>query len=235
MFVLFSQCVLSPLGRITTIPRRCPPLCLHLFAMPDFRALSSQRQRETIQPKDIWTVSKVYKKEGSLLCNCTHGPTKVDVTEVAVTNAVASSFGLWLSVLRGVVKPLMLAQLRDRFPRYLWSSLPQLAKALRTFLASATPDAELLFCSSIAEHMLWEPAESEFRDTVEHDHAAFKLIFSHQKPLSSKPDFKTAAGWLCLCTPYTARGLSTNHWNACGMVLLTLLASLRIPPVIWPS
>ena len=52
-------------------------------------------------------------------------------------------------------------------------------------------------CSSIAEHMLWEPAESEFRDAVEHDLAAFRLI-SHQKPLSPKPDFKMAAGSLCL-------------------------------------
>ena len=101
---------------------------------------------------------------------------------------------LWLSVLRGVVKPLMLMQLRDRFPRYLWSSLPYLAKGLRTFWASATPDAQLLFCSSIAGHMLGEPAISQFRDAMGHDPAAFRLIFSHQKPLSLKPDFKTAAG-----------------------------------------
>ena len=101
---MYAECV-GPASRLY----HAVVFCLQLFAMPNFRALSSERQRETIQPKDIWTVSKVYKKEGSLLFNCTHGPTKVDVTKVAVTDAVASSFGLWLSVLRGVVKPLMLA------------------------------------------------------------------------------------------------------------------------------
>ena len=42
--------------------------------------------------------------------------------------------------------------------------------------------------------MMGEPAISELSDALEHEPAAFRLIFSHQKPLLSKPDFKTAAG-----------------------------------------
>ena len=130
----------------------------------------------------MWVVSKVYKQQGALLCNCMYGPSKTDVTAVPVTDAIVRSFGWWFSVLRATIMPLMLALVKEKFGAYLWMSLAQLTDAIRSHVQAVTPDDEMRFCSQMAEHMASKPAQQEFRDSVEADPDTLREVLSQRRP-----------------------------------------------------
>ena len=74
--------------------------------MCDFKNPSVDRHRSAIKAKNAWAVTRVCKAGVSMKCTVMHGPSKVDVPGVPLTEGLARGFGVWFSVLRGAAKPL---------------------------------------------------------------------------------------------------------------------------------
>ena len=79
-----------------------------------------------IKAANAWAVTPVCKAGASTKCTITHGPSKVDLSGVPLTEGLVRAFGLWFSVPQGAAGPLDRAVLRTAYPISLWVSPKEL-------------------------------------------------------------------------------------------------------------
>ena len=97
--------------------------------MAEFRALSLAEERFHLeaQPPQARRVDRVALVPGVFLATVQHGPTATKVVGVPLTDALARTLGIQLSILTGKVNTAERAVLGTRWPKVLWMFVPDMA------------------------------------------------------------------------------------------------------------
>ena len=69
----------------------------------EFVILAPKRQRASVDPTSTGYFTTIYHSDGDLKAVVTHWPSKVEVSEVSMTNSLATCFGMFASLMRASI------------------------------------------------------------------------------------------------------------------------------------
>ena len=144
-------------------------VALSVIAMPEFKNLSLERQRENMTAGNVWGFSTVYVFGGALLGVAVHGPSKLEMSGFEVIDSILRGFRLFKSVCQGIMGPMDRAHLRRRASHHLWLPLRDVVSTVRDHLEACSEDDEWLFLAFLAEQYRWASVAADFRSLQEAD------------------------------------------------------------------
>ena len=139
--------------------------------MAEFRSLSLGEQRLHLEahPQQVGRVDRVALVEGALLATIQHWPTATKDMGGALTDALARTLGMHLSILTGKVTRAEQALLASRWPEVLWMSVPDVVDWYRQEILPRGGDHELQFAGSVLGHIRWGTSQQQCRDKLNRD------------------------------------------------------------------
>ena len=103
----------------------------------NFGSWELTKQRESITPANLWTVTRVMEENDEPSFIGVHGRSGLEVAGIPMTGVLLRSFGFWLSTKRGMVTKTDRALIRNQYPSLYVYSLPesidQFRECFRTF------------------------------------------------------------------------------------------------------
>ena len=84
--------------------------------------------------------TRIYHSDGDLKVVVTRWPSKVEVSEVSMTNSLATCFGMFASLMRASISEEDMALLAAEVPDYLWLTVKDLTMQVQEWLKCATND-----------------------------------------------------------------------------------------------
>ena len=157
--------------------------------MAEFRALSLAKQRLHLaaHPQQVGRVDRVAHMEGTLLTTVPHWPTATEVVGVPLTDALACTLGMLLSILTGKVTRAERALLAAQWPEVLWMSVPDVVDWYRQQVLPKGGEHELRFVGSALGHIRWGTSEQRCKDKVNRDPYHLRCLLNQSVSTAGPP------------------------------------------------
>ena len=89
------------------------------------------KQRESITPANLWTVTRITEDREELACIEVHGKSGTEVPGTPLTGTLVHSFGFWLSFKKGLISKTNRALVQIKFPNSFVVSLQETIDQMR--------------------------------------------------------------------------------------------------------
>jgi hypothetical protein len=151
-----------------------------------FAAYSAEEARANITSGELWDVTRVYPSVnpaagaagGGLVLHAKHGPSKIEVSGIPMTDACRDSMGVFIGILVGHIPEMDRVNLKAQYPTMLWLTALDMVELIRVFLFSADRDAEMLFYSKICSKIRWPACAEEVRTSIGRDHSHLRRLMN---------------------------------------------------------